>query len=254
MPGPAATSRGHGPVRPRRFRLWWLVANPLTTAVLLGGLWADLRSLALDYRASSVCGEAYRRLLSVPPFFPSQPPGPDTWIARVDGSLRIGGSVEGKAEASGDGEPFPDGATYEGGLRFLALKSRSGFWAPTRNQTEYCVDVLDRNRLTNDELARLRAIYVDRFVAPSWQSDPTVLPRLRTADVTVATPRWQGYLHNALAAATLFLALASLSWMPATFRWYRRRVRQRRGLCPACGYPLTGRALCPECGRPSPGP
>ncbi len=58
----------------------------------------------------------------------------------------------------------------------------------------------------------------------------------------------------ALAAGTFLLGVA---WMPLVERWLRqRRVFVSAGLCPRCGYDLTGSPAgrCPECGwRSRPG-
>ncbi len=61
-------------------------------------------------------------------------------------------------------------------------------------------------------------------------------------------PVWPGFLINTLlyaGAAWLLLALPE-GWRIARGRsvWQRRR----RGLCPACGYDLSGLTACPECG------
>jgi hypothetical protein len=59
-------------------------------------------------------------------------------------------------------------------------------------------------------------------------------------------PLWPGYAIN-----TIFYG-AMLWILFATPRSVRRRLRRRRGLCPACAYDLRGSASqsCPECGRP----
>jgi hypothetical protein len=61
-------------------------------------------------------------------------------------------------------------------------------------------------------------------------------------------PIWPGFAIN-----TLFYAAILWLLFAAPFA-LRRRRRIKRGLCPACGYDLRGRAsdshanLCPECG------
>jgi hypothetical protein len=58
-----------------------------------------------------------------------------------------------------------------------------------------------------------------------------------------------GFALNTLLAAALLLG------MTETIGLARRRLRSRKGLCPACGYSLSGLAAtatataCPECGR-----
>jgi hypothetical protein len=57
-------------------------------------------------------------------------------------------------------------------------------------------------------------------------------------------PWWPGFAGNTIfyAAILWLLALGLLT--------LRRLVRRRRGLCPACAYPMGESATCTECGRP----
>lgn len=78
--------------------------------------------------------------------------------------------------------------------------------------------------------------------------DPTQLPRMRDQwhrrlDVAKASAPWW--------AITATLALLPLVWLAAfAGRALRRRQRQSRGLCRACGYDLRASAgRCPECGH-----
>jgi hypothetical protein len=61
----------------------------------------------------------------------------------------------------------------------------------------------------------------------------------------VVVPLWAPTLIFAIPPA-----YAAASW----WRTRRRRTRQRAGLCPRCGYDLTGNVsgACPECGSPVP--
>ncbi len=56
-------------------------------------------------------------------------------------------------------------------------------------------------------------------------------------------PIWPGFAVN-----TIFYA--ALLWLPFAPFALRRLIRQRRGLCPACGYDLrhAEHEACPECG------
>ncbi len=58
-------------------------------------------------------------------------------------------------------------------------------------------------------------------------------------------PIWPGFALNTLFYAALLWLLFLLA--P---RQIRRHVRVRRGLCPACGYPVGESAVCSECGTP----
>ncbi len=72
--------------------------------------------------------------------------------------------------------------------------------------------------------------------------------RPRTQRLLPLRPLWPGFAVNAIFyAAILWLAI------PGPFalrRLIRQRRRQRRGLCPACGYDLRHgeHEACPECG------
>jgi hypothetical protein len=59
-------------------------------------------------------------------------------------------------------------------------------------------------------------------------------------------PIWPGFAPN-----TLFYAAILWGLFAAPFA-LRRRLRIRRGLCPACAYPIGASVLCTECGRPLP--
>jgi hypothetical protein len=57
-------------------------------------------------------------------------------------------------------------------------------------------------------------------------------------------PIWPGFAINTLFYATMLWALCAV---PLALR---RRGRMKRGLCPACGYPIGASELCTECGKP----
>jgi hypothetical protein len=57
-------------------------------------------------------------------------------------------------------------------------------------------------------------------------------------------PLWPGFaINTAIYAAILWMLFAA----PGMIR-HRRRIK--RGLCPACGYPVGESAVCTECGKP----
>jgi hypothetical protein len=63
-------------------------------------------------------------------------------------------------------------------------------------------------------------------------------------------PTWPGFTFNTLVYAALLWLL-----IPGPFvlrRFLRRVVRVKRGLCPACAYPMGEAAVCTECGGPLP--
>lgn len=57
-------------------------------------------------------------------------------------------------------------------------------------------------------------------------------------------PIWGGFAANTVFYASVLWILVAASGA------VRRRVRVRRGLCPACAYPTGSSAACSECGRP----
>ncbi len=72
------------------------------------------------------------------------------------------------------------------------------------------------------------------FVA-AWQTGTFVEP-------LPLRPIWPAFAVN-----TLFYA--ALLWSPFALR---RIIRVKRGLCPACGYPMGESAVCSECGKALP--
>ena len=55
-------------------------------------------------------------------------------------------------------------------------------------------------------------------------------------------PLWPGFAIN-------MVFYAAVLWLPfAGFRFARRRIRARRGQCPACAYPIGTSNVCTECG------
>ena len=57
-------------------------------------------------------------------------------------------------------------------------------------------------------------------------------------------PIWPGFAIN-----TVFYAAILWLLFAAPFA-LRRRIRIKRGLCPACAYPVGESELCTECGKP----
>ncbi len=57
-------------------------------------------------------------------------------------------------------------------------------------------------------------------------------------------PLWPGFAAN-----TLFYAAILWLMICGPFA-LRRLIRRRRGLCPACAYPMGGSDVCSECGKP----
>jgi hypothetical protein len=84
---------------------------------------------------------------------------------------------------------------------------------------------------------------VGRFELPirgswGWDVKRLELPR---------RPLWPGFASNTVFYATILWLLACGPFA------LRRFVRVRRGLCPACAYPMGESATCTECGKALPG-
>ena len=60
------------------------------------------------------------------------------------------------------------------------------------------------------------------------------------------TPMPGGFVVNTILYSAAFVVLYSAILAPGKLR---RRRRIRRGLCPACAYPVGGSSICTECGR-----
>ena len=79
---------------------------------------------------------------------------------------------------------------------------------------------------------------------PEWTM-PEEGPR-RLIEYLPWHPLWPGFAVNTVFyAAMLWLLFAA----PFRFRRYRRI---KRGLCPACAYPIGTSDVCTECGKPVP--
>jgi hypothetical protein len=97
-----------------------------------------------------------------------------------------------------------------------------------------------------------RGLRVPRMVVPPKRE--SALPHLTGIHRALPLePLWRGFVTNTLLYVATFCGVWLLFTAPFALR---RRRRIKRGLCPACGYDLRGRAsngaanggLCPECG------
>ncbi len=69
---------------------------------------------------------------------------------------------------------------------------------------------------------------------------------VRPSNVLPARPIWPGFAVN-----TLFYAAVLWPLIPGPFT-LRGLIRQRRGLCPKCAYPMGESSVCTECGNELP--
>ncbi len=70
------------------------------------------------------------------------------------------------------------------------------------------------------------------------------LAKLAFAINVEVEPLWRGFAIN-----TVFYAALLWLMFAAPFA-LRRSIRRRRGLCPACAYPVGASDVCTECGKP----
>ena len=87
----------------------------------------------------------------------------------------------------------------------------------------------------------------DQYFAPEAE--------LSLAGFGVTRGRWSSRARHTDVSVPLAAVALLSSALPVRHWWRRRAPRLRRasGLCPACGYDLTGNAsgTCPECGTPA---
>src|SRR5436190_14311759 len=106
-----------------------------------------------------------------------------------------------------------------------------------------------------EEIQRMRAGWPLRSFETGASTGYTRPPTIRPTHAWVMTvgpgdlrwipyrPIWPGFAINTIFYATIL-------WLPfAGFRFVRRRIRARRGLCPACAYPIGTSDVCTECGK-----
>ena len=74
--------------------------------------------------------------------------------------------------------------------------------------------------------------------------------RLRDDLLYALRPVWLGFITNTVFyAGILWLLLAASLPFRRFLRTSRSRVRELRGLCPACAYPMGEADVCSECGK-----
>jgi hypothetical protein len=79
-------------------------------------------------------------------------------------------------------------------------------------------------------------------LSPRIRARNPEMPQL--AYVLPLRPKWPGFAVNTI----FYAAILWLLFVAPGFA--RRRIRARRGLCPACAYPIGTNPLCTECGKP----
>ena len=157
--------------------------------------------------------------------------------------------------------------TRPAALTLMVYRPRTfeyGLWAPTERCTQYQLFDFGNGSLTSANVVPvLRAIDSHFTADPDMAHSPwhttvrTVLAGLLRSpgsfNLTQENARilHAGYLHDSFATVVLSGAILAVGCRMRDDR--RRRaaeVREARGLCPGCGYDLTGLRdpVCPECG------
>lgn len=98
----------------------------------------------------------------------------------------------------------------------------------------------------------VNTVHVSRLIELKDGVRISGLPRIGHLDIPLR-PIWPGFLANWI----VWTALAWLGWEIYRARVFfylgrRRRRRQARGECTACGYALEELKTCPECGQVTP--
>jgi hypothetical protein len=123
-----------------------------------------------------------------------------------------------------------------------------GVWAPTRTGLTERVTVRPlAGNPSPPVLAGVRAAAVQAMGAQGMGN----FSHLILSDQTTTRRVLEGYFVNGLTLLTLGALGLSLRWVPPSWKWIRTRrsrARLRGGLCPHCGYPISGLEECPECG------
>ena len=136
--------------------------------------------------------------------------------------------------------------------RFIAALLSVSRYAPPRTDPMWEVSGFPLHSLEMDVTAHYQRLW--RGESYSWNGGIRISgPRWligRISDGLPLRPTWPGFAIN-----TMFYA--GVLWMVFAFPFVmRRRRRIKRGLCPACAYPVGGSPVCTECGaaiQPRPG-
>lgn len=136
-------------------------------------------------------------------------------------------------------------------LEFWGRTYRSGLWAITREMQTYTINTAYGSNFSAQQLAQARTAFVNDLATATPRLTPAARDSLKTANYQHTKLLWRGYVHDGITIFCLALFLLSLRWIPRTPAYFRAR-RAARGLCPHCGYSLSGLSTttCPECGRP----
>ena len=132
----------------------------------------------------------------------------------------------------------------------LKLMSGQSHVLGTDSVPEYCQSTSSGWPLSafSGELWQLPKAYtVERFTRDAWKiSEMKLLPSgmYSWPRLLPLRPIWSGFAINAI----IYAAVACILFFAATSVRCRRRIK--RGLCPACAYPVGTNPRCTECGKP----
>ena len=152
--------------------------------------------------------------------------------------------VRGRPPVDWWGEDPPEG---------FALHSTHGFFVSSMPGVELAIAKRIHDRLITEHMFRVRTGWPWVSLEDvAWSRDlqTTYLPGRRRPPWLLYRPLWPGFAVNSL----LYAAVATVLWVLCISPILLRRfVRVKRGLCPACAYPVGESVVCTECGNALPG-
>ncbi len=248
---------GNGPdVRRRRFGI---VANPVTTLLLLAYLGWDIRTLPnRPGETSRVAGALFQPSAGTGPM--NLPPVYFVREAAGLAPIPFGEAFEGEQSSANDLAVAM--ATRPADVLLVkdtGSRARVGWYAPTTEYQIIAVDIepMTSRALTESERADARAAYVAFFAKHPRSAFAERAAWLAPGDGIEERSLPGGQARSAGALLALLVLLASLRWVPIAAGMVKDRLASARlaaGRCPACGYALSGLrgGVCPECGCPIP--
>jgi hypothetical protein len=236
-----------------------LLINPLTSAILLALLLADLWFLPFHQSMGgySLASAFLHYRIVNSPSLRYQPRVPhDAYFIRGDdhpGRFRVlHPNDDSWDQATRDLNEHPRDCLE---ISWQPITLRRGLWAPTTQVDRHKLAFRFGENFSDTERAAARRQFVEESGAADILSFKD-FQTLTTTDIDRTRPIYLGHAHNTLAAIAFLAFLASLAWIPKAPSWVRARIGERRlsrGLCPRCRYNLHGlrEPKCPECGAPT---
>jgi hypothetical protein len=149
----------------------------------------------------------------------------------------------------------PDDPSCVGSVMASGRLRRQGWWAPTSESYNATLMTSYWQPVTPSEDQQVRALFAAHFEEAGTAFLTEYGHAIRQNLGVVRRPLPSGYVRNSIALlCALVLLVQGCRASVLGFGRCHASWRIKRGLCPACGYDLRGRAadseanLCPECG------